>query len=378
MNAAGSAAARGNAGDLFSDPGMPTLPFKLNQHRRQHSPKQTHKLTNPLGALLRSWRAYDASLRQRSSLTVWFTADAIAAWQAEPRTTQGGQRWHSPMAILTALALRAVFHPALCQTRDLIGSAIGRLELTPAVPDHSTSCRRAEMLEVPRPWPRRDGKPLPLLVDSTDLMPCAVGEWLLEKHGTRMRRSPRKRHTGLDADTGQIAAAALTTLPATSAPRSAGMPAALRLVRFRSGAVLLFIQRVIAAGISRADATLPEVVTGNAHELPQLKVPCRIDSDAPEEVEFPYEAPGRLQVLEPPVSRGAAIGSNDPEAAPSNPVAPKVDDELFGAPRDDERPEDDPPVFETCSQLCFLEAFGHRFPPVQTAALSPEARRNTS
>jgi len=53
------------------------LPFKLNQHRRRHVPKQKHKLMNPLGALLRSWRAYDASLRQRGSLTVWSTDEAI-------------------------------------------------------------------------------------------------------------------------------------------------------------------------------------------------------------------------------------------------------------------------------------------------------------
>jgi len=47
---------------------MPTLPFKLNQDRRRHIPKQKHKLMN--------WRAYDASLRQRGSLTVWFTDEA--------------------------------------------------------------------------------------------------------------------------------------------------------------------------------------------------------------------------------------------------------------------------------------------------------------
>ena len=36
-------------------------------------------------------------------------------------------------------------------------------------------------------------------------------EWLLEKHGTKTRRSWRKLHIAVDADTGQIAAAALTT-----------------------------------------------------------------------------------------------------------------------------------------------------------------------
>ncbi len=39
---------------------------------------------------------------------------------------------------------------------------------------------------------------------------ASAGEWLVEKHGTKTRRSWRKLHIGLDADTGQIVAAALT------------------------------------------------------------------------------------------------------------------------------------------------------------------------
>jgi hypothetical protein len=50
-----------------------------------------------------------------------------------------------------------------------------------------------------------------LLVDSTGLKLCGSGEWLLEKHGTKTRRSWRKLHIAVDADTGQIAAAALTS-----------------------------------------------------------------------------------------------------------------------------------------------------------------------
>jgi len=181
---------------------MPILPFKLNQDRRHHIPKQKHQVMN--------WREYDASLRQRGSLTVWFTDDAIEAWRAGPRTTPGGQPWYSPLAILTALTLRAVFRLALRQTEGLVGSIIGLLGLDLAVPDHTTLCRRAETLEVPRPQPRRDGEPLHLLVDSTGLKLCGAGEWLVEKHGTKTRRSWRKLHIGLDADTGQIVAAALT------------------------------------------------------------------------------------------------------------------------------------------------------------------------
>ena len=50
---------------------MPTLPFKLNQDRRHHIPKQKGKVVN--------WRNYDASLRQRGSLTAWFSDEAVTS-----------------------------------------------------------------------------------------------------------------------------------------------------------------------------------------------------------------------------------------------------------------------------------------------------------
>ena len=185
------------------------MPFKLNQDRRHHIPKQKHKVTN--------WREYDASLRQRGSLTVWFSAEAIEGWRAAPRTTRRGQPWYSPLAILTALTLRAVFRLALRQTEGLIGSILHLLGLDLAVPDHSTLSRRAETLEVPRPGTRRNAEPLHLLVDSTGVKLCGASEWLTEKHGTKMRRSWRKLHLGVDADTGQIVAAALTSPEADDA-----------------------------------------------------------------------------------------------------------------------------------------------------------------
>ena len=37
-----------------------------------------------------------------------------------------------------------------------------------------------------------------------------AGEWLVEKHGTSRRRSWRKLHIGVDADSGEIAAGAVT------------------------------------------------------------------------------------------------------------------------------------------------------------------------
>ena len=50
-----------------------------------------------------------------------------------------------------------------------------------------------------------------LLVDSTGLKLGGPGAWLSEKHGTKIRRSWRKLPLGVDAATGAITAAELTT-----------------------------------------------------------------------------------------------------------------------------------------------------------------------
>src|SRR4051812_11350917 len=178
----------------------PAVPFKAKAACRRHIPKQRHRVTN--------WAEYDAALRARGSLTIWFTPEAIAVWRAEPRTTRGGQPSYSDLAITTALTLRAVFRLALRQTEGLIGSVLQLLGLDLPVPDHSTLSRRAATLEVPRPQAGR--APVHLLVDSTGLKFCGPGEWLEEKHGTKRRRAWRVLHLATDADTGRIVASVLT------------------------------------------------------------------------------------------------------------------------------------------------------------------------
>jgi hypothetical protein len=78
---------RGRA--LESSGEAPAVPFKAQADRRHHIPEQKHRVTN--------WAEYDAGLRARGSLTVWFSAEAIAAWKAEPRTGRGGQPSYSAL-----------------------------------------------------------------------------------------------------------------------------------------------------------------------------------------------------------------------------------------------------------------------------------------
>src|SRR4051812_6059535 len=180
----------------------PAVPFKAKAAYRRHIPKQRHRVTN--------WAAYDAGLRARGSLTVWFTPEAVAAWAAAPRTSRGGQASYSDLAIATTLTLRAVFRLALRQTEGLVGSVLQLLDLDLPVPDHSTLSRRAETLKLPEPRSGLGCGPVHLLVDSTGLRLCGPGEWLIEKHGTKRRRAWRVLHLVTDADTGRIVASVLT------------------------------------------------------------------------------------------------------------------------------------------------------------------------
>ncbi len=113
------------------------MPFKSNADRRHHIPKQRRRMTNRV--------EYDAGLRVRSGLTVWFTAEAVEGWRAEAGLGRSGQAKHSDLVIATALTLRAVFRLALRQTEGLISPIVQLLGLNLAVPDRSTLrwCDRA-------------------------------------------------------------------------------------------------------------------------------------------------------------------------------------------------------------------------------------------
>jgi Transposase DDE domain len=177
------------------------VPFKFHSKGRHHIPRQRHRVAN--------WRDYDAALRNRGSLTIWFTQEALAGWKAQPRKTPGGQRHFSDLAIETALTLRAVFRRALRQSEGLIGSIMQMLAIDLPVPDHTTLSRRACGLPVHKRARIETGE-LHLIVDSTGLKLRRAGEWLFEKHGTAKRRSWRKLHIGIDAGSGEIVAFDLT------------------------------------------------------------------------------------------------------------------------------------------------------------------------
>jgi hypothetical protein len=78
-----------------------------------------------------------------------------------------------------------------------------------AVPNYTTLSRRAQTLKVALPT-QRPNEPMHLVLDSTGLKVYGEGEWKVRKHGWSKRRTWRKVHLAMDANTGQICAVLMT------------------------------------------------------------------------------------------------------------------------------------------------------------------------
>ena len=89
------------------------MPYKHNADRRHHIPKMVFKVQNCL--------AYEASLRRRSSLTLWIEDAALESWQTPG---PNGQARYADAAIQTSLMPRSGFKLALRQTEGLITSVL--------------------------------------------------------------------------------------------------------------------------------------------------------------------------------------------------------------------------------------------------------------
>jgi Transposase DDE domain len=178
------------------------MPNKHNAARRHHIPKMAFGITN--------WTEYEAGLKQRGSLTLWITVEAIQQWKALRRTTPGGQAHYSELTIGAFLMLRTAFRMPLRQTEGLMASVLSLMGLTLKVPDHTTVSRRSATLA---PWPKEKDLPtgpLHVLIDSSGLKVFGAGQWLQEKHGAKSRRGWRKLHLAVDADGFTIVAHTLT------------------------------------------------------------------------------------------------------------------------------------------------------------------------
>ena len=163
----------------------------------------------------RNWPDYNAALKRRGSLSIWF--DPTMIWEAEPTGKRGRQPDYSDAAIQTCLTMKVLFGMALRQTTGFVESLLRLIDLDWAVPNFSTLSRRQKRLKVNIPYRASQG-PLHLLIDSTGIKVEGEGEWNARKHGGSKRCVWRKIHIGIDEQTLEIRAAEFTTSDVGDAP----------------------------------------------------------------------------------------------------------------------------------------------------------------
>jgi IS5 family transposase len=176
---------------------------KPTKRKNKGEPKAVYRVRN--------WAAYNASLVDRGSLTVWIGEDVIDGWKPTPTgpRQRGGQMEYSDRAIEWLLTLKVVFKLPYRQTEGFGRSIMELLGVNVTIPDYSTLCKRSADLTVNLlPSQIQDAKHI--VVDSTGLKVYGEGEWKVRQHGDTKRRTWRKLHLSVDEATQSIEAVVLT------------------------------------------------------------------------------------------------------------------------------------------------------------------------
>jgi hypothetical protein len=160
---------------------------------------------------VRNWSDYNAGLKQRGSLTLWLSKDALEQWVMNTATgRRGASQLYSDTAIATVATLKSVFHLAGRQAQGFVESVFQLMNIPLPVPDHSTVSRRLSALSVSIPV-QPQSRARHVVVDSTGVKVYGEGEWKARQHGVGKRRTWRKLHLGIDESTGESMVAEVTT-----------------------------------------------------------------------------------------------------------------------------------------------------------------------
>ena len=162
-----------------------------------------------------NWNIYNAALRQRGSLDVWFDPDM--AWLSGPSGRPGRPAHFSDSAIELCLTLKVQFSLPLRQATGLVASLLKLAGLDWPVPDYTTLWRRQKTVVAPLGGQPSSGG-LHLRVDRTGIKRMGEGDWKTRKHGASCRRQWRKLYLGIDAETLDIRAIEVTTNAIGDAP----------------------------------------------------------------------------------------------------------------------------------------------------------------
>ena len=173
---------------------MPKIPKRSTARKARRSKRSLSVYR------VKNWAAYDHALKQRGSVTLWFSTEAVQAWGYQGPAQRGAQFVYSDAAIETALTLRLIYRLALRQTEGFVESVLGLMGLDLSAPDHSTLSRRQRGLSIQLPT-QGTNEPIHVVVDSTGLKVYGEGEWKVRQHGWSVHRTWRKLHLGANEAT---------------------------------------------------------------------------------------------------------------------------------------------------------------------------------
>lgn len=161
---------------------------------------------------LKNWKAYNASLCQRGSLTLWIEDSVIRSWRdIDSSKKVVGQQTYPPNVILCCLLLKMQYHQPLRQTTGFVKSLLKLMGFADfVVPDYSTLCRRQGDLPVELSNRWKSGEKIVAAIDSTGLKVYGEGEWKVRQYGVSKRRTWRKLHIIIDVKTQEIIDVTLT------------------------------------------------------------------------------------------------------------------------------------------------------------------------
>jgi len=158
-----------------------------------------------------NWSEYNKALIQRGSLNIWIEEESLTKWYSSAHTCLAGRpETYSDDAILTLLILREVFKLTLRSLQGFIKSLFDLMNLDLSVPSYTQVSRRAQTLNKQLKRLISGKKGGHIIFDSTGLKVYGEGEWKVKVHGKSKRRTWRKFHIGIEAETQNILCCELT------------------------------------------------------------------------------------------------------------------------------------------------------------------------
>ena len=147
----------------------------------------------------------------RGDLTLWVDDSALLNWHQNSLSgKRGASRTYSDSAIECVLLLKSVFKLPLRAVQGFAKSLIKLMNIDVKIPHYSTICRRQQDLSVALNA-RESKTPRDIVIDSTGLKVYGEGEWKVRKHGISKRRTWRKVHFAIDANSHDLLACVATT-----------------------------------------------------------------------------------------------------------------------------------------------------------------------